>query len=220
VEKDFVLVDLVDNQPDQHFFDRSYFLEHDCHDWAVAGAREFNPDLGHQLLVRTERFRVPETNQDAVLRERYPQLVLEAARRRYTAVWLLYNKPEQLVSLVYFTDRQTPANPDLAGMAALEAAPPLGDAFADLGWPRIFDRTQFTLTVWYPYVFADRSQRSLWPFSPPLPLPLPTDGVCVPSWGERYPTAPDCPATCGDGFPQAGETTKNCPSDVRIPNRG
>lgn len=211
---------VLDGEP---FFDRPYFLDHDCHAWDVIGARHLDSDLGHQLHVRTERFAVPAIDLRRLLRDRYPALVAEAARRDYTAVWLLYSRDEQLVSIVAFTDRMSPANPDLAGLAALETAPPLGDNFADLGWPRTFDRTQFTLTIWQPHAPLDPpldgQPRSLWPFSPPLPTPTNHDGVCVPSCGDNHQSAPeDCPPHCPDGVaqPAEGETTRNCPTDVPL----
>ena len=96
-----------------------------------------------------------------------------AAQRGLTGVWLLYNREEQLVQIVYFADRIVPPHPfipDFASLGALESAPSLGSSLnPPADWTRTFDRTQWVLTVWFPFVLGDHGQPSLWPNSPPLP---------------------------------------------------
>ena len=199
------------------FLDRPYFLNPDCHAWATIGAHDFGDIHDSQIVLRTERWVVPAANQRVLLMQRWPAVRLEAQRRGLTSVWLLYNKQEQLVSFVYFANRAgpDPGTADVASLAALEASPPLGQPFADLSWTRIFDRTQWTLTIWFPTVFPDRGEPSLWPNSPLFPEPGPTDGVCEPSRGEDHSTAPDdCSPHCGDGVWDADENNASCPSDV------
>lgn len=173
-----------------------------------------------QVVVRTERWQVPGANQKKALKDRWATILADAAQRGLTSVWLLYNKEEQLVSLVYFADRVAPpdpSQPDFPSLFALQMAPPLGAIFDDRGWTRTFDRTQWALSIWFPFALGDRGEPSLWPNSPPFPQPYAGDGVCEVSRGESSLNAPsDCPATCGDGVAQPGETTQNCPGDVRL----
>jgi hypothetical protein len=214
VENDFILDGI-------HFLDRPYFLNPDCHAWRVIGAHNFK-DLTKQVIMRTERWSVPEANQKQALKQIWSQLLANAAQRGLTGVWLTYNKEEQLAQIVYFADRvvpQDPYVPDFASLGALAAAPPLGSIFDNqTGWTRTFDRTQWVLTVWFPFVLGDNGQPSLWPNSPPLPEAYIGDGVCEVSRGENHINAPgDCGPTAGNGVCDAGENTQNTPGDCRLP---
>ncbi|MGH9458123.1 MAG: hypothetical protein ACRD2J_10860 [Thermoanaerobaculia bacterium] len=210
VETEFVLDGAL-------FFSRPYFLAPECHAWSVIGTQDFTPLDAPHSVIRTERWEVPFANQRKLLADRWPSLVSEARARGLAGVWLLYNKQEQLVSLVYMNEPALPDPnvPDFAALAAMELAPPLGALFADQGWARAFDKSHWTLTTWFPFASGDRGEPSLWPNSPPFPQPYPGDGVCEPSRGENGNTAPmDCPSSCGDGLAQPGETNANCPGDV------
>jgi hypothetical protein len=202
------------------FFDRPYFLDHDCHAWSVIGAHDFADIHTSQVIVRTERWQVPAENQRVLLKDRWPAIRSEAASRGMTSAWLLYNKQEQLVALVYFSDRVVPRNPfvpDFISLEALEFATPLGHRFDDQGWTKSFDRTHWVLNIWFPFVLGDKGEPSLWPNSPPLPEPSCGDGVCVVSRGESHATCPgDCPPRCGDAVCQTGEDSHNCPGDCRL----
>jgi hypothetical protein len=204
-----------------HFFDRPYFLNRDCHAWRVIGAHNFG-GLERQVVLRTERWSVPDGSEMQTLKQRWPQIMAAASERGLTGAWLLYNKEEGLVQLVYFADRVAPPDPfvpDFASLGALESAPALGNIFdGQTGWARNFDRTQWVLTVWFPFVLGDHGQPSLWPNSPPLPEARVGDGVCEVSRGEDHVSAPsDCGALCGNGVCDAGEDTMNCPGDCRLP---
>jgi hypothetical protein len=200
------------------FLQRPYFLSPACFPWRVVGARAFAP-IDHQLVLRTERFQAPD---DGGLTHVYRAAVEAAASRGLTAVWLVVNRDEGLTQLVYYADRVGPPDPtapDFASLEALAGAPPLGDAVAPASWQRVFDRTHWILTDWFPFVAGDRGQPSLWPYSPPFPAPSCGDGVCEPSRGETGASCPaDCPVHCGDRVCQAGEgeTQDVCPSDCRL----
>lgn len=213
VDEDFVL-------DGTHFFDRPYFLDPECHSWSVIGAHDFAPRRASQFVLRTERWIVPADDQSHLLLDRWPAIRAAAEGHGLTSVWLLYNKQEHVVSLVYFADRLGPPDPhvpDFASLAALENAPPLGQLFDDQNWNKYFDRTHWVLTVWFPFAPRDFGEAALWPYSPPLPGPYCGDGVCEASRGERYANCPgDCPAQCGDGVCEAGENTQNCPGDCRL----
>lgn len=214
VENDFILDGI-------HFFDRPIFISPDCHSWGVIGAHNFQ-DLPQQVVVRTERWSVPHHNQKEKLKQKFPALLAAAQQRGLTGVWLLYNKQEQLAQIVYFADRivpQDPLMPDFASLGALESAPPLGAIFDNQpGWTKMFDRTQWVLTVWFPFELGDQGLPALWPNSPPLPEAYPGDGVCEVSRGENNVNAPgDCGPNAGNGVCDAGENTQNTPGDCRLP---
>jgi hypothetical protein len=204
-----------------HFLKRSYFLSPDCHAWTVMGAHDFEDIHSSQIVLRTERWSLRNARQpDRLLEQRFDAILAEARARGLTSVWLLYDAEEALASLVYFGRRVGPSDPrapDMASLSALADAPPLGDIFADQGWKRIFDRTQWALTIWFPFVLGDRGEPSLWPNTPPFVLPSESDRVCEVSRGESALNAPlECPPQCGDGIAQSGETSMNCPGDVRL----
>jgi hypothetical protein len=201
------------------FFNRPYFLHPECHAWEVIGAHDFQDIHSSQIVLRTERWAVPPASQRDMLREKFTALLAQAQMRGLTSVWLLYNQDEALVSLVYFGRRVAPNDPrmpDVASFQALANQSHLGAIFDDQKWTQTFDRTQWTLTIWFPFMLGDRGEPSLWPNTPPFPQPYAGDGVCEVSRGESAATTPDCPPVCGDGIAQPGENSTNCPGDVRL----
>jgi hypothetical protein len=154
------------------FFDRPFFLNPECHVWDVVGVADLAPYDADQVVLRTERFQVPATGQNAQPAVLWSQVLAQARRRGLTGVWLLHDRPEQLVSLVYFAGRSAPLTPDANDPVMLEQAPPLGDVFADQGWTRTFDRTQWVLTIWFPSMPGYHGRPAVWPNSPPLPGPV------------------------------------------------
>lgn len=208
VTEDFVLDGTL-------FLERSAFIDPDCHAWRVVGTALWGDVRDAQVALRTERWLMPDTDQADTLAAQWPGIAADAKARGLSAVWLLHQPEERLVSIVSFAPRASPLQPDLS-LALLKTAPTLGPAFDAAGWTRTLDRTQWSLTIWFPYEHADSGEASLWPNSPPLPAPSPVDGVCEPSRGETHASAPiDCTPTCGDGRADADETSRRCPSDVR-----
>jgi len=199
-----------------HFFDRPIFINPDYHNWCVIDAYHFG-EIDTRVIVRTERWSVSDHNQVATLKHKWDEIFAEAESRGLTSVWLLYNQEERLVQLVYFANRiapQDPMAPDFASLAALENSPALGHRFDDQGWTKTFDRTQWVLTIWFPFVTGDNGEPSLWPHSPPLPEPYCGDGVCEVGRGENHATCPgDCPPNAGNGKCDPGENSTNCPGD-------
>ena len=210
IENDFALDGV-------HFFDRPIILSPACYSWGVIGAHNFK-DLPQQVAVRTERWSVPRESQKEALKQKFQALLTAAEASGMTGVWLLYNKEEQLAQLVYFADRVVSPDP-FASLGALQAATPLGATLnGQQGWTKTFDRTQLVLTVWFPFELGDLGSASLWPNSPPFPMPYIGDGVCEVSRGENYVSAPtDCGPTCGNKVCDAGENTQSCPGDCRLP---
>jgi hypothetical protein len=209
VENDFILDGM-------HFFDRPFFINPDYHAWRVIGGYHFG-EIDERIIVRTERWNVGNHNVVNVLKHKWDEILLEAQQRGLTSVWLLYSRDEGLVQLVYFADRivpPDPSTPDFASLAALEESPALGHHFDSQSWTRTFDRTQWVLTIWFPFETGDTGQPSLWPHSPPLPQPGCNDGVCEVSRGESNATCPgDCPPNAGNGVCDPGETSATCPGD-------
>lgn len=210
VENEFVL-------DGEHFFDRPYFLSPACYSWGVIGAHNFK-DLPQQVAVRTERWSLPQESQKEMLKQKFQAVLTAAEQSGMTGIWLLYNKEERLAQLVYFADRVVSPDP-FASLGALQAATPLGNIFNDQpGWTKTFDCTQLVLTVWFPFELGDQGLPSLWPNSPPLPMPNESDGVCEVSRGENHVSAPnDCGPTCGNKVCDLGEDTQSCPGDCRLP---
>jgi hypothetical protein len=203
-----------------HFLKRSYFLNPECHAWTVIGAHDFGDVHSSQIVLRTERWSLRNARQPALaLKQKFDAILETAQARGLTGVWLLYDQEEALASLVYFGGRAGPSDPgapDYASLGALADAPPLGAIFDGEGWKRTFDRTQWTLTIWFPFVLGDRGEPALWPNTPPFFQPYQGDGVCEVSRGESAADSPECLPTCGDGIVQNGENSLNCPGDVRL----
>lgn len=191
------------------FVDRSYFLANDCYDWEVVAASEYIDDYLHRSL-RTERWLVPE-DATATLRSRWQIVDDEARRRGYGATWLLYNRAEQLATVVTFDDGL-----DLMIDRALR--PTLGTLVEQPGWTKTLDRDHYTLTNWQPFVAGDHGTPSAWPNYPLLPFePRCGDATCEPSRGESNATcAADCVPGCGDASCGSGETEHNCPGDCLL----
>lgn len=200
------------------FLDRPIFLTPECHAWRVVGARAYAP-LDAQVVMRTERFQVPADGWGAI-HHVYRDARAAAEQRGLGAVWLLESRDEGLAQLVYFGGRVGPIDPhvpDFASLGALAGSPPLGAGVVPAGWTRTFDRTHWTLTVWFPFAAGDHGAPSLWLNSPPFPAPFCGDGLCEPSRGESGAScAADCPTACGNASCQAGEDTRRCPSDCRL----
>ena len=203
------------------FLERPEFLATDCHWWSLIGARDFADVHTAQVVLRTERWKAPAANQRPWLEARWAAARAQAQARGLTGVWLLYNRHEGLVSLVYFADRVAPpdpAVPDFASLAALQSAPPLGDVLGAIDYVKVLDRTQWSWTIWFPVLAGDRGEPSRWPNSPPLPEPYSGDGVCEVSRGETHQNSPgDCAPLCGDTICQVGEGTGSCPGDCPPP---
>jgi hypothetical protein len=217
--EDFVLHRYaVDGVP---FLSRVYFHAHDCRHMQAIGAHDFADFHSDQVTVRSERWRVPNTNLQQTLRNIWPTLRDEASQRGVTSVWLLYSRRDNLVEIVYYGDRVVPADPnvpDFASLGALAGTPALGDVFASQGWTQDLDETAWVYTIWQPYAPGDQGAPSIHPYSPPFPGLFCGDGLCVPSRGETGATCPaDCAPQCGNDVCDAGEDVHSCPSDCRVP---
>jgi hypothetical protein len=200
------------------FFERPRFFDPECHAFKVIAAYDFSDIHSTQVIMRTERFQMPEDSA-GLLKQKWAAIHAEAGQRGFASVWLLYSPLTHIASLVYYHDRIVPGDPnvpDFASLGFVEGSPPLGHHIEDLGWQRTFDRTSWVLTIWSPFVPGDHGEASDWPHSPPFALPGCGDGVCEPSRGESSATcAADCVASCGNAVcePALGESYVQCPGD-------
>jgi hypothetical protein len=200
-----------------HFFDRTDFVGPVCHVWQVVGAWEGGDPRTSHHYIRTERMRGPANKTPAQLRaqlgHRWTGMRNQAEHRGLSGVRLMFSPDERLIEIVYLASRE------VHGMLGLQSLISLGLPLLEEGSTRVFDRTQFVLTMWFPFVTGDQGEPAPFPNSPPLPAPYCTDGVCEVNRGETQATCPvDCPVHCGDATcqPGEGESTANCPSDCRI----
>jgi hypothetical protein len=214
VEEQFVLDGV-------QFLKRPYFISPDCHAWVSIGARDFSDIHTSHVVVRTERYTVRSQHLSGFLRSRWPRLAAAAEARGLSSVYLWYDRQQRLVSVVSFANRvgpQNPLAPDFASLGALAAPVGVGQhVFGDQAWPVAMDRTQWVLSIWFPFVLGDHGEPSQWPNSPVFPQPYAGDGVCEVSRGENAQNSPgDCLPTCWNGIQDPGETSANCPGDVRL----
>jgi len=215
VKEDFHTFDPATGQVVQ-FLDRSIFANPDCRNWYVVGAAEFSDFKTTQYQLRTERWSIPTPLGIIVFLElKWPQV--KAAAKRIpgvSAVWLLVNREDRVVSVVYFQNRLAPF--PTAGMDQLMSAPSVLAGYAAAhGWTQIYMAGHLALNIWLPFLPGDQGLAALWPNSDAIPLvPSTSDGVCSPSRGETSATDAACLATCGNAADDAGETWLNCPADV------
>jgi hypothetical protein len=199
------------------FFQRTDFVDPRCHVWEVVGAWEPGDPRTSHHFIRTERLRGPANHTPAQLRallgHRWTGLRAQAEHRGLSGVRLMFSPDERLIEIVYLASRE------VHGMLGLQSLISLGLPLIEGGATREFDRTQFVLTMWSPFVAGDQGEPAPFPNSPPLPGPLCGDGVCSVSRGESQTSCPlDCPVHCGDATcqPGEGESTANCPGDCRL----
>jgi hypothetical protein len=215
VKEDFHTFDPGTGQIVQ-FLDRSVFANPDCRSWYVVGAAEFSDLETTQYQLRTERWSIPRRlGIIAFLESRWPQVKAAAKRiAGVSAIWLLVNREDRVVSIVYFQNR-TGGFPT-AGLEQLMSVPSVLAGYAARhGWTQIYQAGHLALNIWLPFQPGDQGPAGLWPNSDAIPLvPSPSDGVCSPSRGETSATDAACLATCGNAVGDAGETWLNCPADV------
>jgi hypothetical protein len=203
------------------FLERPEVIDPSCHLWANLGAFELGDISSDHVVMRTERWQIPHNfNMQGWLLNRVDGIVDDAVDAGLTGVWLLYDRPNRLVEIVYIDDRVGPPPPfdlDFPSLIALATMPTLGAEFDAQGWTRVLDRTHFVFSIWFPFEPGDQGDASLWPNSPPLPAPFCGDGVCSVSRGEANDScAADCTPTCGDAECDPDESTSSCPGDCRL----
>jgi hypothetical protein len=215
VKEDFYTFDPGTGQIVQ-FLDRSVFANPDCRSWYVIGATEFSDFRTTHHHLRTERWSIPTSLGIIVLLEwKWPQVRAAAMRiPGVSAVWLLVNREDRVVSVVYFQNRLAPFSG--AGLDELMSAPSVLARYAETyGWSQVYLAGHFSLNIWLPFEPGDQGPAALWPNADAIPLtPSTNDAVCSPSRGETSANDTACLATCGNAIADGGESWLNCPADV------
>jgi len=155
------------------FFERPFFINPVCYVWKVIGAQDLADIHDAHKLIRSERWQAPQESLPD-LAESWSHIHNEAKRRGLASVWLLHNEPERLVGLISIAGKVQPTDQspaDDVGLETLAAAPSLGTMFEQHGWTKVFDRTSWVLTIWFPIAEGQPDVPALWPNSPPLPAP-------------------------------------------------
>ena len=102
----------------------------------------------------------------------WPTLRDRADEEGKSSLWLLHNENAGEVALVTIIDRVSEklvGELDYLTLNALESATSYGN---DWHWGnRIFDRSHWVFTVWFPNTGDSSDKPPLWPNSPPLPAP-------------------------------------------------
>src|SRR5262249_29380622 len=133
-------------------FERPFFLTPVCHVWRVIGAHDLADIHTAHTVIRSERWQLPPGSKHD-LEQCWSAVYGEAERRALTSVWLLHNGPEDLAGLVSIAGGVAPEASSQSintGLHAVESTPPLGTMFEHLGWAKLFDRTSWVLTIWFP----------------------------------------------------------------------
>ena len=154
------------------FFERPFFIDPQAQVWKVVGAHDLADLYTAHLVIRSERWQLPAGEHN--LEPAWPKIYQEAERRGLSSVWLLHNDAEQLAGLVSIAGHvrpPDPEHPDEASLLALESSETLGATLEQSGAIKVFDRTSWVLTIWFPLVEGEPDVPALWPNSPPLPAP-------------------------------------------------
>ncbi len=157
------------------FPDRPVFLECSYKVWQVIEAENFRDLFTGQGLMRVEEWRLDEPVDIQALRQHWQSIRANAVAACLSAAWLLYNPATAEVSIVTTapskSSRGEDTTADVAGLAALAALSTTGASLERPGVEKIFDRTSFIYSVWFPVTGNSDDKPPLFPNSPPFPAP-------------------------------------------------
>jgi hypothetical protein len=166
VENEFVL-------DGTKFFQRPYFLEPSCQVWRVIGGHDFGDIHRTHRIIRSERWRLGSGDR-GTLERAWPGICAEAQKRGLSSVWLLHDEADGLAGLVTIADplaTDSSKQTEESSLRPFEASPSLGlKSGMDEGM-KVFDRTSWVLTIWFPITGSAEDVLPVWPNSPPLPAP-------------------------------------------------
>ena len=141
--------------------------------YRVIGAHDFKDVHTRQIAYRTEIWKTNKHNIEDKLTTIWPTLRDRADEEGKSSLWLLHNENAGEVALVTIIDRVSEklvGELDYLTLNALESATSYGN---DWNWGnRIFDRSHWVFTVWFPNTGDSSDKPPLWPNSPPLPAPV------------------------------------------------
>lgn len=152
--------------------DRPDFADVSASVYRVIGAHDFKDVHTAQLAFKTEVWKSSEGNTEDKLINMWPALRDRAGEEGKSALWLLHNAEAGEVSMVTVIDRvgeNTDTELDYATLNAAELSRSYG---SDWNWAeKIFDRSHWVFTIWFPNNGNTSDKAPLWPNSPPLPAP-------------------------------------------------
>ena len=157
------------------FPDRPMFQECSSKVWEVIAAENFKDLQTQQGLMRVEEWRFNEGLDRKSVEAAWPSIREKAVDADLSSAWLLFNADRGEISIVTTTPsaRATDESPqpDVAGLTSLAASPGIGAELEAPGVEKIFDRTSFIYTVWFPVTQDGSGKSPLFPNSPPFPAP-------------------------------------------------
>jgi hypothetical protein len=149
------------------FLERPFFLNPVCHVWRVVGGHDWAPIREGHAVIRFERWLLSQG--DAGLENAWLRIRDKAQERGLSSALLLHNAEEQLAGVISIARRTS----NDSNLDALESMPELGAAIDQPGSTKVFDRTSWVLSIWFPIGEGEPVTPALWPNSPPLPSPAP-----------------------------------------------
>lgn len=159
------------------FFDRPDFTGINAQYWHVIGAYDFKPVTTSQRVFRTQRWDLGNVT-EANLIDYWKTAVQATTQLDLASLWLAYSsKYDQATMLtVIDTKNDNPNEPDFASIAKLASSYSPGQDLEDgTAMTRVFDRTSWAFTIWFPYASGEDNMPPAWPNSPPLPAPNPVE---------------------------------------------
>ena len=149
----------------------------------VIGAHDVRQCHSSQIVLRTERWSLRNARQPTqTLEQKFDAVLADAQARGLTSVWLFYRGGGGARVPRRFGGKgwpAIPAEPDYASLGALANAPQLGGGISmTKAGTWTFDRTQWVLTIWFPFALGYCGEPALWPNTPPFPQPYEGGKVC------------------------------------------
>ncbi|AXC15798.1 hypothetical protein ACPOL_6580 [Acidisarcina polymorpha] len=160
-------------EPGVKFWERPIFSNIARAAWRVEGAYLFH-SLEHHMGSRVERYRYT-ADAASILTDAWPAIRESAAQGGRCSVWLL-SRPEQKELMLFSSAAKVEVEDEWTTAARsidrLEKAEGLLEPFAsDLQAVKAFDRTSLNLSLWLPRSRQLSGASSIFPASPPYPLP-------------------------------------------------
>ena len=157
------------------FPDRPMFQECSSKVWEVIAAENFQDMHTQQGLMRIEEWRFNGDLDQESLEDTWPSIRGKAIDTNLSSAWLLLNVERGEISTVTTMPSASASGdspqPDIDGLMKLAALPSIGAELETAGVEKIFDRTSFIYTVWFPVTQGGNGKLPLFPNSPPFPAP-------------------------------------------------
>lgn len=157
------------------FPDRPMFQECSAKVWRVIAAENFRDLFTQQGLMRVEEWRLDAGTEHDSLVEAWPAIRGNAVTAGLSSFWMLYDAGRSEVSIVTTAPSKSAVGdspePDVGRLAALAALPSIGRMLETPGTEKIFDRTSFIYSIWFPVTRGGNDKPPLFPNSPPFPAP-------------------------------------------------